>query len=77
MAQLVIEIDQDHADYDQLGSIAADFAANVAEHSERSGVRVRAMTMTDEFGGMVARWEDDKAIFVLPGGEVKVQHKPE
>jgi hypothetical protein len=72
--QLIVVINQDSADFDQLSAVANDLVIHT--DNEEAGIQVSNMTMTDEFGNMVVRWETDKAIFILPDGTVKVQPKP-
>jgi hypothetical protein len=72
--RLVIEIEQDHADFDQLGHLATWFEGDVLEGAKKgSGVRIVSMTMTDEFGGLVTRYEPERTIFMDPDGTAKVQ----
>jgi hypothetical protein len=75
--RLTIEIEQDSADYDQLGhlamSIEDDITTGNVEHG--SGIRVLHMTMVNEFGGLVVRTEPERAIFAQPDGTVEVQER--
>jgi len=72
--RLVIEIEQDSADFDQLGYIAMDFERTVSTFAPEAGLRVRSMTIEDEFGGLVTRFEPEgRTHFVDPHGRARTQ----
>jgi len=72
---LVIVIEQDSADFDQLGHLAMGIESDIRDGNDQhgSGLHVKSMTMMDEFGGLVTRFEPNRTIFVHEGDLVTVQ----